>query len=371
LLLNGGDAAPRRAPPARPARATPRPAAAPSAPDRFAESLALHGLPALRRAETRTLQVNMGKWCNQACAHCHVDAGPTRTERMESRVVERILSVLRRSEAIATVDITGGAPELNPYFRRLVNGALAAGKEVLLRCNLTVLLQPGQEDTARFLAERGVTVIASLPCYTAENVDRQRGAGVFAGSIRVLRTLNALGYGALQGAEAPAEPDDEEDDELDLPPVLRLHLVYNPQGPTLPAPQAQLECDYRTRLAADHGVVFDRLFVLANMPIHRFADDLRRRDALGSYEDLLAERFNPQAVSGVMCRELVSVDWDGRLSDCDFNLQLGLPLAAAGPRSIFDLDDLSALDRRPVRTAAHCLGCTAGQGSSCGGALAG
>jgi len=369
--LNGGDAAPRRVPPARPARATPRPAAAPTVPDRFAESLALHGLPALRRAETRTLQVNMGKWCNQTCAHCHVDAGPTRSERMEARTVERILSVLRRTEAIGTVDITGGAPELNPHFRRLVNGALAAGKDVLLRCNLTVLLQPGQEDTARFLAERGVTVIASLPCYTAENVDRQRGPGVFEGSIKVLRALNSLGYGQLQGAEPPPEADDEDDDDLEAPPVLRLHLVYNPQGPTLPAPQAQLEGDYRTRLLADHGVRFDRLFVLANMPIHRFAADLKRQGALETYEDLLAERFNPQAVPGVMCRELVSVDWDGRLSDCDFNLQLGLPLAAAGPRSIFDLDDLSALDRRPVRTAAHCLGCTAGQGSSCGGALAG
>ena len=368
MLLNGGDSAPHPAPPPRPARRAPRATAAPAAPDRFAAALALHGLPSLRRAVTRTLQVNMGKWCNQACAHCHVDAGPARTERMEARVVERVLSVLRASDGITTVDITGGAPELNPHFRRLVNGALAAGKEVLLRCNLTVLLQPGQQDTARFLAERGVTIIASLPCYLAENVDRQRGPGVFAGSIRALRELNELGYGVLEGAEAPPE-DDGDLDELDRPPVLRLHLVHNPLGPALPPAQAALEQDYRLRLREDHGVRFDRLFVLANMPIHRFADDLRRRDALDAYEDLLEQRFNPAAVPGVMCRELVSVDWDGRLSDCDFNAMLGLP-PGARPRSIFDVDELSEFDQRPVRTGSHCLGCTAGQGSSCGGALA-
>ncbi len=368
MLLNGGDAAPQPAAP-RPARREPRPAeAVQPTPDRFAAALALHGLPALRRAATRTLQVNMGKWCNQTCVHCHVDAGPTRPERMEARIVERILAVLRASDGIATVDITGGAPELNPHFRRLVNGALAAGKEVLLRCNLTVLLTPGQEDTARFLAERGVTIIASLPCYLEENVDRQRGPGVFAGSIRALRLLNELGYGQLEGADVPPE-DDGDLDELDRPPLLRLHLVHNPLGPTLPPPQAALEADYRRRLREDHGVRFDRLFVLANMPIHRFADDLRRSGTLARYEDLLEQRFNPKAVPGVMCRELVSVDWDGRLSDCDFNAMLGMA-PGARLRTLFDLDDLSELDQRPVATGSHCLGCAAGQGSSCGGALA-
>ncbi len=364
MLLNAGDPAPRRAPPGRPAA---RPAAPPPAPaNRFDAALARHGLPALRRGTLRTLQVNLGKTCNQACLHCHVDAGPLRTERMEARTVERILQVLRRSPDVAALDITGGEPELNAHFRRLVNGALAAGKDVSVRSNLTVLLLPDQEDTPLFLAQRGVTVIASLPCYTAENVDRQRGPGVFEGSVRALRLLNGLGYGRLQGAEPP--PDAEDDDEVETPAVLRLHLVHNPLGPSLPPPQAALEADYRRRLSEDHGVVFDRLFTLANMPIRRFAEDLLRSARLEEYESLLEQRFNAQAVPAVMCRELLSVDWDGRLADCDFNQMLGLP-AGAEARSIFDVDDLSALDRRPVRTGSHCLGCTAGQGSSCGGAL--
>jgi MoaA/NifB/PqqE/SkfB family radical SAM enzyme len=368
VLLNEGDAAPQRTPPSRPARKAPRTAEAPGAPDRFGAALALHGLPALVRGATRTLQVNMGKWCNQTCAHCHVDAGPTRKERMEARVVERVLAVLRASEAITTVDITGGAPELNPHFRRLVNGAMAAGKDVLLRCNLTVLLAPGQQDTPRFLAERGVTIIASLPCWLETNVDRQRGPGVFAASVRALRALNELGYGMLEDAPAPPE-DDGDLDELDRPPALRLHLVHNPLGPALPGPQAALQADYRRHLRDEHGVRFDRLFVLANMPIHRFGEDLRRAGALAAYEELLEQRFNPRAVPGVMCRELVSVDWDGRLADCDFNAMLGLSPGARA-RTIFDVDDLAELDQRPIRTGSHCLGCTAGQGSSCGGALA-
>ncbi len=322
---------------------------------RFDALLAAHGLPPLRRGAPATLQVNMGKWCNQTCRHCHVDAGPSRTERMARPIVERILRVLAASPGVATVDVTGGAPELNPHFRRLVNGSLAAERQVMVRCNLTVLEQPGQEDTPDFFADRGVTVVASLPCYTAENTDRQRGAGVFEASLRALRRLNALGYGRAQGDERG--------------PGLRLHLVYNPQGPSLPAPQAGLEADYRERLATDHGIVFDRLFTLANMPIHRFAEDLQRQGRLAEYEDLLAGGFNAAAVGGVMCRDLVSVDWDGRLSDCDFNLMLGLPLGG-GQRTIFDIDDLGGLDGARVTTGHHCLGCTAGQGSSCGGALA-
>lgn len=366
MLLNEGDPAPRRVPPGRPAA---RRAGAPPAPaNRFDTALARHGLPALRRAQVRTLQVNLGKSCNQACLHCHVDAGPQRSERMEVRTAERVLTVLRRSPDVTALDLTGGEPELNPHFRRLVNGALAAGKEVSVRTNLTVLLLPAQQDTPLFLAQRGVTVIASLPCWTAENVDRQRGAGAFEGSLRALRLLNGLGYGRLQGAEAPDEVQD--DDEAETPAVLRLHLVHNPLGHTLPGPQAALEAEYRTRLREDHGLVFDRLFTLANMPIARFAEELLRTGRLEEYESLLEQRFNAAAVPALMCRELVSVDWDGRLSDCDFNQMLGLR-ASVGGKSRPHLRDLLQHDPAgtDIRIADHCYGCTAGQGSSCSGAL--
>lgn len=325
---------------------------------RFERALAEHGLSPLTRRATTTLQVNMGKLCNQTCRHCHVDAGPTRVERMEARTVERVLHVLRGSPEISTLDITGGAPELNPHFRRLVEGARSAGRQVIVRCNLTVLRLPSQADTARFYARHRVTVVASLPCYTAANTDKQRGDGVFEQSLAALRSLNALGYGAAQGA-----PD---------PDALRLNLVYNPLGPSLPPPQEALEDDFRRRLSEDHGLVFDRLFTITNMPIHRFAEDLEAQGQLAAYEDLLARSFNPGAVEELMCRDLLSVDWDGRLADCDFNQMLGLPLgadSAAGPASIFELDDLAALRGARVTTAEHCLGCTAGQGSSCGGAL--
>jgi hypothetical protein len=337
-------------------------------PNRFDLALAGHGHGPILRRTLRTLQVNMGKLCNQACHHCHVDAGPLRTERMSGPTVERVLSVLRRSETVETVDITGGAPELNPHFRRLVNGSLAAGKHVIVRCNLTVLEQPGQQDTAQFFAERGLHVIASLPCYTQENVDRQRGDGVFAASLRALRRLNALGYGRSEGVPDPPRDDDDEDDDDDEGGPRRLDLVYNPLGPALPGPQPELERDYRQRLREDHGIVFDRLLTLTNMPIHRFADDLRRTGRLAAYEELLESSFNVAAVDSVMCRDLVSVNWDGRLADCDFHQMADLPLGAGAP-SIFELDDLSELEGARVTTAQHCMGCTAGQGSSCGGAL--
>ncbi|MHC4845047.1 MAG: arsenosugar biosynthesis radical SAM (seleno)protein ArsS [Planctomycetota bacterium] len=325
---------------------------------RFEQALAEHGLPAPTRRATVTLQVNLGKLCNQACHHCHVDAGPSRVERMDERTAERVLHVLRDNPDVRTLDITGGAPELNPHFRRLVEGAREAGRDVIVRCNLTVLQLPGQADTAAFYAKHRVTVVASLPCYTADNTDSQRGDGVFDLSMAALRRLNALGYGASQG-----EPDDD---------ALRLNLVYNPLGPFLPPPQEALQADYRARLAADHGVVFDRLFTITNMPIHRFAEDLAARGTLDAYQQLLGESFNPDSVEGLMCRDLLSVDWDGRLSDCDFNQMLDLPLGAdPGPKpaTIFELDDLSALTGARVTVADHCLGCTAGQGSSCGGAL--
>ena len=363
--------------------------------DRFAATLAAHELSPLTRRDTRTLQVNMGKLCNQACRHCHVDAGPNRTELMSGDTVQRILTVLAASPGVSLVDITGGAPELNPRFRALVDGVRALGREVMVRCNLTVLYQPGQDDLPDFYASRGVQLVASLPCYTAENVDKQRGGGVFDDSVRALQALNAVGYGAAEGGShgsgsqasgSHGSGSHGSGSRTDGPQAigsgtngaakgaragasLRLDLVYNPLGPSLPPPQEALEADYRVRLAEDFGIRFDRLLAIANMPIHRFADDLDRSGKLADYEDLLVSAFNPIAAGDVMCRDLLSVDWDGTLSDCDFNQMLGLPLGA-GARSIHDVDQLGELADAPITTATHCLGCTAGQGSSCGGALA-
>ncbi len=322
--------------------------------DRFAALLQRHQLPVLRRRAVTTLQLNLGRLCNQSCRHCHVDAGPLRTELMDDRVIERVLQLLQASPGVTTVDITGGAPELNPRFRRLVTGVRQLGRDVMVRCNLTVIHESGQDDLPGFYAENQAKIVASLPCYTEDNVDTQRGGGVFELSIAALRQLNAVGYGAAQGG-ANAE-------------ALRLDLVYNPLGPSLPPAQQALQADYRQRLGADHGIVFDQLYTLANMPIHRFADDLQRQGALDSYHALLEDSFNPAAVDGVMCRELVSVDWNGRFADCDFHQMLNLPLATAHS-TIFEVESFADLDDGPITTASHCLGCTAGQGSSCGGAL--
>lgn len=318
------------------------------APD-FARALADRGL-ALRRALPETLQVNVGKRCNQACHHCHVDAGPKRTERMAPQTVARVLDVLAANPSLATLDVTGGAPELHPLFRELVAGARALGRRVIDRCNLTVLLEPGQEETAAFLAGHEVAIVASLPCYEAENVDRQRGRGVHAKSLEALRRLNALGYGRSAGR-------------------LRLDLVYNPLGPTLPPDQGTLEARYRHELDARHGIAFDQLLALANLPIARFAADLARQGRHDEYLSLLAHHFNPATLPGLMCRHLVSVAWDGTLHDCDFDQMLGLPLGA-GPSTIFALENVAALAGAPIATGPHCFGCTAGAGSSCGGALA-
>jgi radical SAM/Cys-rich protein len=322
--------------------------ASPAAPD-FESTLRAHGAGPLRRGRVETLQVNVGKRCNQACHHCHVEAGPRRTETMDARVAGRVVDVLARNPGVAVLDLTGGAPELNAHFRTLVVEARRLERRVIDRCNLTILLEPGQEGLADFLAGAGVEIVASLPCYGAENVDRQRGTGVFAKSIAALRRLNALGYG------------------VDGSP-LRLDLVYNPVGPTLPPAQAALERDYRTRLAEDHGIVFHGLLTLTNMPIGRFADALAREGRLSAYLSLLVHHVNPATVAGLMCRTLVSVGWDGRLHDCDFNQMLGLPLAA-GPRDLFAVDDLDALAAARIATGPHCFGCTAGTGSSCSGAL--
>ncbi len=325
-------------------------AAAPIAADRerFDAHLRAVGAPALRRGRVTTLQVNIGLRCNLACHHCHVESGPKRTERLDAKGLARIVELLDLNPGLTTLDLTGGAPELHDGFRDLVRAARARGRRVIDRCNLTVLEEPGQEDTAEFLAAQQVDIVASLPCYGEENVDRQRGRGVFDGSLRALKNLNALGYGR--------------------DPALRLDLVYNPVGAFLPPAQAKLEAEYRERLAADFGIVFDRLLTITNMPIQRFAHQLRRDGAYDDYLTLLVSHFDAANLPGVMCRSLVSVAWDGTLYDCDFNQALGLPLPGSR-RTIFEIDDLDRLAGDPIATGAHCFGCTAGAGSSCGGAL--
>lgn len=315
----------------------------------FADHLAAAGLPPLRRGRVTTLQLNVGARCDLACHHCHVEAGPKRTEAMSRRTAERVLALLAASPGVTLLDLTGGAPELNDCFRLLVEGARGLGRRVIDRCNLTVLFEPGQEDTPEFLAAHEVEVVASLPCYGAENVDAQRGRRVFERSIEALRRLNALGYGA-EGSP------------------LVLDLVYNPLGPTLPPPQKELEARYREELLARFGIRFRRLLTLTNMPIRRFAHALEREGRLEAYQALLVAHFNADTLPAVMCRSLVSVDWQGRLFDCDFNQMLELPLGG-GVSTIWGLDHLGALDGTPIATARHCFGCTAGAGSSCGGAL--
>jgi radical SAM/Cys-rich protein len=307
--------------------------------------------PPVTRRALDTLQVNLGYRCNQACLHCHVNASPDRKEMMAKETIDQILAVLR-ARAIGTLDVTGGAPELNPHFRHLVRGARAAGVHVIDRCNLTVINEPGFEDLADFLAREGVEIVASLPCYTKENVDRQRGEHVFESSILALRKLNALGYG---------RPDTG----------LVLNLVYNPLGPSLPPAQDRLEATYKRELAEHFGIVFNHLYTLANMPIARFGSTLVSQGKFADYMRLLRGAHNPDNLDGVMCRSLVSVDYLGYLHDCDFNQMLGIPMVVAGKprRHVTELMTMT-LDGAPVAVADHCYGCTAGQGSSCGGALA-
>lgn len=310
--------------------------------------------PALRRGTLTTLQVNLGYRCNQSCVHCHVNAGPNRTEMMDSATLDLVVQVLQ-ARSIQVLDLTGGAPELNEGFRHLVRRARALGVHVMDRCNLTILFEPGQEGLAQFLADQQVEVVASLPCYSIDNVDKQRGKGVFDKSIAALQQLNALGYGQPGTG-------------------LRLSLVYNPQGATLPPDQARLQADYKRELAAHFGIVFNELFVITNMPIQRFGSMLISKGQFNGYMQLLRDNFSESNHAAVMCRSLVSVDWQGHLYDCDFNQQLGLAMPAGKAAHIATaphLRDLLQQDPagRPVRTAEHCFGCTAGQGSSCGGAL--
>ncbi|MBC8007972.1 MAG: arsenosugar biosynthesis radical SAM protein ArsS [Prolixibacteraceae bacterium] len=306
--------------------------------------------PAIDRRRLETLQVNLGYKCNQSCLHCHVNAGPTRTEMMGLETVDTIIRFMKGSH-LQTLDLTGGAPELNPHFRHLVTQARGLGIEVIDRCNLTILEEPGFEDLAEFLASNSVKVVASMPCYLEDNVNRQRGDGVFGTSIRALRRLNALGYGKPETGKI-------------------LDLVYNPQGPSLPPPQAKLEIDYRHHLGDGYGIEFNRLFTLTNMPIQRFGSTLISKGQFNSYMRLLKDAYQEDNLDAVMCRSLLSVDWKGYVYDCDFNQMLGLPLHVAGKPRVH-LTDLIGKDLagNPIVVRDHCFGCTAGQGSSCGGAL--
>ena len=318
---------------------------------RFADEVRKSSNEGLNSIGIEILQVNLGKLCNMTCEHCHVDAGPDRREIMERRTVDACLEVLRRHPQIQTLDLTGGAPEMNPHFRHFVTEAKKLGRHVIDRCNLTILLAKGFDDLPEFLAAADVEVVASLPCYLEENTDSQRGSGAFSQSIEALRRLNALGYGSEGSGRL-------------------LTLVFNPIGPQLPPDQTQLEADYRRELHSRFGLQFNRLFTITNMPISRFLDHLESTGQLKNYLQLLIDAFNPSSISGLMCRHTMSVGWDGRLFDCDFNQMLDLEVSAPCPTNIHDFDyDLLAV--RPIAVGQHCFGCTAGAGSGCQGAISG
>jgi radical SAM/Cys-rich protein len=319
--------------------------------NRFAQRLAENSL-SLRRARPEILQVNVGKLCNLTCMHCHVNAGPKRKEIMARKTVDRIINWFAKTE-IPTLDLTGGAPEMIPDFRYFIERVkeLQPSRHVIDRCNLTILLESGYEDLAQFLAARKVEIIASMPCYSPENVNAQRGEGVFDGSIAALQLLNSLGYGNDPG--------------------LPLHLVYNPVGAFLPPSQDELEADYKRELKKHFGVMFHKLYALTNLPIGRFASYLRHNGKLEEYMQLLIDAFNPATVSGLMCRNTISVGWRGEVYDCDFNQQLGMQWftnTANRPAFLWDIDP-DSLEDREIMTGDHCFGCTAGAGSSCGGAI--
>lgn len=305
--------------------------------------------PPIKRGSLETLQVNLGYMCNQQCLHCHVNAGPNRTEIMERETCEHILTYLRATPSIKTLDLTGGAPELNPHFRYLVKQARELGVHIIDRCNLTILSV--QDDLAEFIAEQRLEVVASLPCYLEENVNKQRGKGVFQDSIAGLRQLNTLGYG-------------QEDQDL------QLNLVFNPQGPSLPPPQAALEADYKKFLKQKYGIVFNQLYTICNLPIQRFGSTLISKGEFNTYLQLLRDAHSDDNLETVMCRSLISIDWQGYVYDCDFNQMLGLHLCLDTPKKRH-ISELLGVDLRgnPIIVAEHCYGCTAGQGSSCGGAL--
>ncbi|WP_424946949.1 arsenosugar biosynthesis radical SAM (seleno)protein ArsS [Candidatus Spongiihabitans sp.] len=321
----------------------------------FNQALKAHNHFPLRRAALSELQINVGYLCNQACAHCHVDAGPKRTEMMAWATMQKILD-WASNNSIKSVDITGGAPELIPNFRKFCDGFVAQGISITSRCNITVQYEPGQEDLPQWYAERKIRLVCSLPCYTSKNVDQQRGKGVFGKSISGLQAFNAAGYGRTE--------------------ELTIDLVYNPIGPVLPPAQTELQNDYKTRLKQDFDIDFNRLLTITNLPINRFEHYLNRTGQSQSYHRLLAENFNPAAVEALMCRHLINVDWQGYVYDCDFNQMLGLPLAAPGRKQgrnhgrkqLWEIAS-GDLEDGPIAVAKHCFGCTAGAGSSCGGAL--
>ena len=317
----------------------------------FRNVLARHGCHTLQASGISILQINVGKVCNQTCTHCHVDAGPDRRESMSVEVADACLSLLQ-SAHISTLDITGGAPEMNPRFRRLVASARALDCRVIDRCNLTILVAAGFTDLPEFLAEQGVEIVASLPCYLEANVDKQRGDRVFQRSLEALRRLNALGYGL------PDSP-------------LKLTLVYNPTGYALPPAQQKLEDDYRRELRSRYGIEFTQLFTITNMPISRFLSDLYEHGQYDAYMQKLVDAFNPATIDGLMCRSMLSVDWRGNLFDCDFNQMLELGVTNLGSLNILDLSNqtIEGLKHRTIVTGKHCFGCTAGAGSSCSGSL--
>ena len=315
-----------------------------------------HFLPVLKEHETDSLvakqidvlQINVGKVCNQTCRHCHVDAGPERREMMTRETCDAILKLLEQSE-IGTLDITGGAPEMNPHFRYLVEEARHLERHVIDRCNLTILMANGYADLPEFLADHQVEIIASLPCYLEDNCDSQRGDGVFRQSVAALRRLNALGYGESQSS-------------------LQLNLVYNPIGPSLPPDQEQLENDYRRELRQRYNIEFTKLYTITNLPVSRFLSDLLSAGRYDEYMQKLVESYNPKATESVMCRTMLSVDWQGNFYDCDFNQMLDIPICATSGSTVFDCN-LEELSNRTIGTGRHCFGCTAGSGSSCGGTL--
>ncbi|QDK40891.1 radical SAM protein [Bacteriovorax stolpii] len=314
----------------------------------FAKKIREHQIN-LKRSAIETLQINVGKLCNQACHHCHVEAGPLRTEIMSEETIDRIIALIEKTPTLKTIDLTGGAPELNPSFRKLVLFARSRNLEVIDRCNLTVFYEKGQEDLPQFLKDNKIHVIASLPCYTKDNVDKQRGRGVFDKSVEALKLLNSLGYG-VSGTG------------------LVLDLVYNPGGAFLPGAQEKLQADYKRELKHYFNIEFNNLFTITNMPIKRFLEDLNRQGKYESYMELLVNNFNPKAADSVMCKTLVSIGWDGQVYDCDFNQMLELP-AAAKKITLWDFENFNEFVEKTIALGDHCYGCTAGAGSSCGGAL--
>ena len=317
--------------------------------NRFATKLAEHSLP-LRHTKTEVLQVNVGKVCNLTCVHCHVNAGPKRKEIMSRATIDRVVDWFAKTD-IPKIDITGGAPEMIPDFKYLIERvkALKPQRHVIDRCNLTILLQPGYEDYAEFMFRHEVEIIASMPCYSAENVNAQRGEGVFDDSIKAMQLLNSLGYG--------------------IDPRLPLHLVYNPNGAFLPPLQSELEADYKRELKQHFGIVFNKLYTITNLPIARFASYLKNNNKLDEYMELLIENFNVATIDGLMCRNTISVGWRGEVFDCDFNQMLHMQWRDdERPLWLWQVDP-EQVENRPVMTGDHCFGCTAGAGSSCGGAL--